>query len=100
MANYHTSTQVQFGGLRCSLEGSGPGWIRSAWDQGVKWEQGAKLCVRVLTNEASRKSVVDQSKGFVEYVMNSTAPSSDDVHHIYISTRIHSWNGWRPPLFL
>lgn len=49
---------------RFSLEGSGTGGIRVA--QGG--EQGANMCVRVLTNETSQKitlSVLEPIKGFL-----------------------------------
>ena len=37
---------------RFSLEGSGPGEIRSVWNQGATWEQGEKMCVRVFVPNA------------------------------------------------
>ena len=40
---------------RFGLEGSGPDGIKSAW------EQGANMCVHVLTNETSRKINTDSS---------------------------------------
>ena len=59
-SNYIRSIQVQ-------LDGSGMGGTTSAWDQGAKWEQ---MCVCVCwPMRQAEKSVVAQSKGFVEEVV-------------------------------
>ena len=36
---------------RVTLEGSGPGGIRLAWDHGAKWEQGQYKCRNVKLSD-------------------------------------------------
>lgn len=40
-----------------ALERSDPSGIKSGWDQGAERQQGAKMCVRVLTNEIRKYTV-------------------------------------------